>query len=211
MNHEVVKKKSVLSLIIVSLSLLLIIVITSASLYYYLAIYRNRNLFDNPNSSLDTSFYEKNNFKKITMNNSASSGLYSYYVPSEWVVIDNDLQVYGDVLTGSNAYMNSYPNSLGVLNSDLCTNFASELDVKFKKNSLYSKSEMTEKGIRKLGNYEVCALDYTVQFNSKPFNIKQVYLFQKNRIYQLFIQISDELSSNKDIMKLISESVEIKD
>ncbi len=180
------------------------------AVYYYLFVFRTRELFPNIPNEVNIERYKEAGFQKIEKTYNAGSQVY-FFVPAEWVVIDNALEVYGDVLSGSNAYLRPYPNSLGRLTPMLCDEFSVGVDNAFKRTYLYRNTQLKDRSMQKVGNYDACVLNYEVEINSRKYFIRQVFFFHKYRIYQLFIQLYEHLPSCNEIMHLITDSVFIKD
>ncbi len=189
---------------------LVIVAVIGFAVYYYLFVFRTRELFPNIPNEVNVERYKEAGFKKIEKTSNEGSQVY-FFIPSEWVVIDNSLEVYGDVLSGSNAYLRPYPNSLGRLTPVLCDEFGVSVYDAFKRTYLYRDTQLIDKSIQKVGNYDACVLNYEVEINSRKYFIRQVFVFHKYRVYQLFIQLYENLPSRNEIMHLITDSVFIKD
>lgn len=193
--------------IVVSVILIIILMILAGASYYYIKIYRNREIFPKVNPQIDDSNLESLGFQKI----SSEDRKYSYYIPNYWTKIDQNAATYGDILNGSNSMMASYPNSIGVLNKEVCDNFGDEAYSKLKDNILYSTSTLIDKKITSTKNYSGCFMELEANIGGKDFKLRQFFIFQKNRIYQIFIQTRKDLESENEITKTILDSIYIDD
>jgi hypothetical protein len=189
---------------------IVLLAVISFTVYYYLFVFRTRELFPNILNEINIERYKEAGFKKVEKNSNDGSQVY-FFVPSEWVVIDNALEAYGDVLSGSNAYLRPYPNSLGRLTPVLCDEFGVSVYDALKRTDLYRNTQLIDKSIQKVGNYDACVLNYEVEIDFKKYLIRQVFFFHKYRIYQLFVQLYENLPYRNEIMHLITDSVFIKD
>ncbi|BDQ04646.1 MAG: hypothetical protein KatS3mg084_0164 [Candidatus Dojkabacteria bacterium] len=189
---------------------IVLLAVISFTVYYYLFVFRTRELFPNILNEVNIERYKEAGFKKVEKNSNDGSQVY-FFVPSEWVVIDNALEAYGDVLSGSNAYLRPYPNSLGRLTPVLCDEFGVSVYDALKRTDLYRNTQLIDKSMQKVGNYDACVLNYEVEIDLKKYLIRQVFFFHKYRIYQLFVQLYENLPYRNEIMHLITDSVFIKD
>ena len=102
--------------ILIAIALFLVVLGIGYGVYYYLRVYRNRETFPVVKNQVDEDNLKKSGFKEIN----SIEGKGSIFVRDYWAPIDVDLNVYGDVLNGSNAYILSYPNSVGQIDKNTC-------------------------------------------------------------------------------------------
>lgn len=186
--------------------LLLILILTLGGLYYYFAVFRKRDLFPDIDPNINVERLESMNFKKISY-----QGESSFYVPNKWVLLDKNTNSYGDVLSGSLAYLKAYPNSLGILSDQVCKELSVQISKKFKNEGLYTSSDLISSGIYKQKNYSGCLLEYDSLIAEKEYRVRQFYVFQKYNIYQLFIQTRKHMDSEQEISNVILDSISLAD
>lgn len=201
------KKSFFIKIISTIIILLLILIGISSGIYYYFNTFRNREKFPAVNAKVDDQKFLDLNFKKIISDDQK----YSYFIPNYWAQLDNNINVYGDILNGSNASMYAYPNSIGNLTSDICKTFSDQAFSKMKENILYSSSNLIESKIENTKNYSGCLMNLEVTITGKNLKVKEFYIFLKNRIYQIHIQTRKEISSEDSISNAILDSVLIND
>lgn len=186
---------------------LLILSVLAGSLYFYFQIYLKRNPYPSVSSQIDELRYKDNNFQKVDYEN----GNYSYYVPTDWILSDTSLNTYSDILNGSNTYLHTYPNNLGILTPELCKQYSEKIKTEFTDSTIYSSAELKSHDVSTKSNFQGCRLIFEETVNDTTYEIRQFYIFRKDRIYQLFIQIPKNLQTQQDIADLIEASITIND
>jgi len=182
----------------------LIIILVLAGIYYYFTTFRNRELYPNTSPNIDQDRLESLNFKEIRY-----QGTSAFYVPERWVLLDKNLNSYGDVLNGSLAYLRAYPNSFGILSDSVCRELTSQANERFKSERLYLSSNLINSKISKQKNYSGCLMEFDSIIAGKEFRIKQFYVFQKYNIYQVFIQTRKDLASENEVSNVVLDSISL--
>lgn len=205
MTLENPTKPNMEKIIKTSLILLFVLIVIGGTLFFYFQNFTNRNNFPSQSSNPDTENLEKNNFKKVEYD----TGNYSYYVPGDWILIDENTNSYSNILNGSSAYFASYPNNLGYLTPELCESYSNEIKDQIRKSPVFSNAELKSQQVSSKSGFEACVMVFESTVNGKLYEIRQLFFFRKERIYQLFIQYQKELNTQKDLADLIERSVEI--
>lgn len=200
-NNQILKK------IAVGLILLLFAGLIGFGVYYYVKIYRNRETFPQVITSVDEKSLQESGYKKIE----SSEGKGTIFVPQYWSQIDSSLNVYGDVLNGSNAYVKSYPNSVGRIDANTCKTFAEKSFNELKTLPTYLNATLSESGLKTLKNVEGCHFVAVASVGQKIYEIQNFYVFSKDRIYQVFVQYPQELQSEKNSAEITLSSLQFKD
>ncbi len=193
-------KSKLIAIVFALLALLLIIL---GGFYYYVHIYKNREFYPLVKSTVNQTDLENLGFKKIDL----GEGKYSFFAPTRWINIDRDLSVFGDVLTGSNAYLLKYPNSLGKLTNDICSNVIKESVDKITSGGTYSEISIVDNNVKKVGDYTGCIANVKTKVAKKDFSIIQFYIFRKDSVYLLQTQYPSESTIEKDTADQIIRSI----
>jgi hypothetical protein len=185
------------------LILLSVLLLLLGCVYLYFGVYQKRNQFPDIKSTVDRSILESAGYRNIEVEDNS----YSFFVPVRWTLIDKEINVYGDLLTGSNAYMKRYPNSLGKLTSDVCNQVAKESVEVFRDKPLYTNFSLEQSFITKINDFEGCRVDFKTTIAANEFRISQFYAFRKENIYTLFVQYPEKLSLEKENADVILGSI----
>lgn len=199
------KKQKIIRYSLISLALILVVGLLGFGVYYYVRVYRNRETFPQVTNSVNEQSLIDSGFKKIESTDKKGS----LFVPTYWSSIDSSLNVYGDVLNGSNAYIYSYPNSVGQIDSTTCKAFAEKSFSELKNVSTFVNASLGESGLKKIKNIEGCHLKASAVVGQKTYEIQNFYVFTKNRIYQTYIQYPEELQSEKDSAEITLGSIQV--
>jgi hypothetical protein len=183
--------------------ILLVLLMLSAGLYYYFAVYAHRERYSKVNSTVSEETYTQNGFKKI-----APDGVnYYFFVPQRWSVIDISMNVYGDLLSGSNASMKKYPNTLGKETTELCDRITKEAQDALSKNSVYSNINRGSFAVEKIGDFSGCYAEFSATVARQQFQVKQFYIFREDAVYLQQVQYPDNLTIEKETADLIQRSI----
>lgn len=203
-----VSVNSVLYYVVLILTLLVLLVGIIGGLYYYIFFYKNRDIFPKIRNEVDEAYYQNIGYKKINITEEENV-IASYFLPVEWVNIDQGIGTYVDVLSGSLSYFMVLPNGIGILTNDVCDRYTTELDSKLRRSTLYTNVSFVNKGIKEFSKANTCFIEHEAKISVKDYYIRQISFFTKERIFLFFIQVSKDLSTHVETMNLISESIYI--
>ncbi len=200
------RKERLIRQVSIGLILTAVAALIGFSVYYYVKVFRNRETFPRVVNEVNEQSLIDSGYKKVNSNDEKGS----IFVPNYWSQIDPALNVFGDVLNGSNAYINSYPNSVCQIDVATCRTFAEKSFNELKSVSTYSGATLMEAGtLKTINNKTGCFFKAESSVGQNTYEIQNFYVFTKNRIYQTYIQYPKELQSEKDSAEITLRSIQV--
>jgi hypothetical protein len=194
----------------VAVAIFVLIVVTGifAASFYYLVIEKNREKFPETASTVDGEALEEQDYAKAELYKEPDT--ISFYYPSYWTAMNEDIAEYSDLLNGTSIHVVSRENTLGELKNQACEDLSREMEKTLLNNEVYSGVVYASSAITTPGDLRGCYAEYAAEVampTAPGYRIVTYSIFREEQIHMFIARHPQGLEYEREQMETVLSSI----